>query len=139
MQKQEEEEVLKCFQNVYSLYALNNVQSCNLTYRHYGDCMQTEVPIRTFPYYPQRTTMKLCSMLKFPRTFQQYLHFVTTDVRCHMSCPHANSYVMTLCCKETQVQSAVKLALRSSTNCRPLCQTLSFQEYYDILKKPQMI
>jgi len=25
MQKQEEEEVLKCFQNVYSLYALNNV------------------------------------------------------------------------------------------------------------------
>jgi len=63
--------------------------------------MQTQVPVHTFPYYSQRTALKVRSALKFHTAFQKYLYIVTTDVRCHMSCPHANSYVMTLSCKET--------------------------------------
>jgi len=74
------------------------------------DIMETvrkhKCPYAHFRYYSQRTALKLRSMLKFHRAyayraFKKYLYIVTTDVRCHMSCLHANSYVMTLCCEET--------------------------------------
>jgi hypothetical protein len=84
MQKEEEEEVLKLLQNVHSLHMINNVQPCNFTYRHYGDCMQTQVPIHTSPFY-SRQHLNYVVCLNFPEHI--YSIYILSPQTCSATCP----------------------------------------------------